>query len=587
MSREDWESDAQLFLKAGAGLSQVEWVNVKGDVIWSVQPGTAPNVKRQPAEPELATVVEMAGKAGGLTLSEVFDRDDRRVFYACTPVQRGGRLAGYIAGLYNASDLADSVLRDQLPHDYEVVIRANDRAIRALGSRNPGRWLEGARTIAIPIANQTWSAQLVPSAGDIERVRRIVLGFGALVSVLLFLCALLAMVYRRGEIRLRSVNAALASSQATFQRLLESDVIGVVVCNGERVINANDYFLKMMGYTREDLAAGEIRCAAFGCVAPPAGSPADQPSFPPFEGEWTTKAGNRIPVLAGGALLQPGVNRSCISVALDLTRKRELEFRLSRAEKYRSLALMAGGIAHDFNNLLTAIIGYAVLAEREVPKESPAGASIGSCLAAANRAAELVSQLLAYTGQAWYDAKPVNLSAVIEDMEPEIRDITPVAIEIRYDLAGDLPPIRAGVPELQQVIRNLVANAGEAIGEAPGQIEICTSRRTLGADDLAVTYPDQELAPGTYVRLEITDSGRGLPGEVVARAFDPFFTTKFVGRGLGLSTVHGIMRAHGGAVRFDPSVRSGARVEAIFPAMDNGRTGRNATRAHHPARWAM
>ena len=138
-------------------------------------------------------------------------------------------------------------------------------------------------------------------------------------------------------------------------------------------------------------------------------------------------------------------------------------------------------------------------------------------------------------------------------------------VDVRFELAGDLPAVQAGVRELQHVLSNLMANALEAIGEGGGTVKIRTEECHLTASDLARDYPDQELASGAYVRLEISDSGAGVRSELAGRVFDPFFTTKFMGRGLGLSEVQGIMRAHGGGVRLDTSSARGACVQAVFP----------------------
>jgi signal transduction histidine kinase len=248
-----------------------------------------------------------------------------------------------------------------------------------------------------------------------------------------------------------------------------------------------------------------------------------------------------------------------------LARRRELEQRVERGEKYHSLALMAGGIAHDFNNLLTVIIGHANVLATDLPKFSDIGRSAADILAAANRAAELTSKLVAFTGHIWCDARPVNLSAEVFAMQPAMREMVPPATELRFDLCPDLPVVHAGIPELQQVVHNLLENAAEALDGHPGVIEIRTSQCELSAGDLGILFPEQPLAAGRYVRLEVTDNGCGIPEEISGRIFDPFFTTKFVGRGLGLSAVQGIVRAHSGAIRVESSMHHGTRVEVVLP----------------------
>jgi signal transduction histidine kinase len=275
--------------------------------------------------------------------------------------------------------------------------------------------------------------------------------------------------------------------------------------------------------------------------------------------------------------------RRVINAYVDVTeRKRsererlELEDRLSRAEKYRSLAGMAAGVAHDFNNLLTTIIGYSELARRDIPSGRAAD-SIRQVLGAAERAAQLVDQLLAYTGKAWFELTPLDLSAEVRSMTAQISAMVPPHIELELELSPVLPPIQAGSRQVRQVVSNLMANAIEAIGQGSGVVRVRTGWCTLQAEDLARDYADQKLTPGTYVKLEVSDTGGGVSSEVAARVFDPFFTTKFLGRGLGLSAVHGIMLAHWGGIRLDSTGIRGTRVQAIFPvATAEGLRGRVA-----------
>jgi signal transduction histidine kinase len=259
--------------------------------------------------------------------------------------------------------------------------------------------------------------------------------------------------------------------------------------------------------------------------------------------------------------------RGVIDACVDITERKQLEDRLQNAEKYQSLALMAGGIAHDFNNLLTVILGNAASVALTLPAKSKGRDSLDDLQIAATRAADLVAQLLAFTGRFWCEVHPVVLTTEIRKLTTRIREIVAPAAAIRYDLSFDLPPIQAGATELQQIVECLVANAAEALPEDDsGAIEIRTSRCELSDRDIQILYPDAQLAPGTYVRLEVSDNGCGIPDEILARVFDPFFTTKFVGRGLGLSAVQGIVRALGGAIRLDSSLHHGTRAEVIFPA---------------------
>lgn len=594
-AREDWETDAQLFLQSGTGLRELVWIDAKGKTVWSVRPGAVPDFKHHAPDAELAVTVLQARQNGTLTLSNVANRNGVPYFFACAPI-RSGRLVGFVAGLFDAAALADSLLSQQVPRDYEVTITADGRLVTTLKQARSPLWRDGARTADLKIADRRWSAQLIPTATDIQTLPRAVWSFGVILSVLLYACTALALIYKRNESALAIANRTLAAEMAErrraenviqqqvadFQTLVEVLPVGLAVSNDPacREIWVNRQLAAMLRVpTAENIsrsAPGADRLP-YKHVRNGIEVPADE--LPMQVAASTGKAARDVEldiVREDGSVLNTlsysapvidpdGKLRRVINVCVDMTERKSLEERLVRAEKYRSLALMAGGIAHDFNNLLTTILGHADLARGEISPSSTAGHAIGEILAAANRASELVGQLLAYTGHGWIELKPLDLSAEIRGFAEFLRAMAPPPVDVIFELAGDLPQVQAGVREVQHVLGNLVANALEAVGEGPGTVKIRTEECRLGAADLARDYPDQELVAGAYVRLEVSDSGAGVPSELAARVFDPFFTTKFMGRGLGLSEVQGIMRAHRGGIRFDASSARGACVQAVFP----------------------
>jgi signal transduction histidine kinase len=601
-SREDWETDAQIFLKAEASLRDLVWLNRSGKAVWCLGPGPVPDFRCRAAEPELVALVPQAEAVQGLTVSRVVLRDGVPSFYALVPVRRG-RLIGFIGGGFDTPALIQSKLEEQTPRDYEVRIEENGQAVAMLKQAG-ALWLGGARTVEVKLANRWWSLQLIPGATDIQTMQRVVWGFGATVAVLLYACTALALIYKRKESALRAevaerrraedtiviLNRDLQHQVTDFRTLLEVLPVGIAV---SRDPECRDIWVNPQLAAMLHMSVGEniSRSAPDADRMPHKlirnGTEVPAEELPMQLAARTGKCvldveldivrddGSVLNTLSYSAPVfdDEGKLRHVINACVDITeRKRSeqerkaLEERLLRAEKDRSLGLLAGAMAHDFNNLLTAIIGHAELARCEVPAAGPAGTAIREVLSAATAAAELVAQLLAYTGHGWLKLSPLDVSAEVRAISERLRAMAPPEVEISFDLAMDLPPIRAGSKEVQQVLRNLVANAVEAMSGGRGKILVRTQHCSLGADDLARDYPDQELAPGSYVRLEVSDSGGGVPSEVAARVFDPFFTTKFFGRGLGLSAVQGIMRAHGGGVRFDTSSGRGACVQAIFPA---------------------
>jgi two-component system cell cycle sensor histidine kinase/response regulator CckA len=245
-----------------------------------------------------------------------------------------------------------------------------------------------------------------------------------------------------------------------------------------------------------------------------------------------------------------------------------LERQLQHAQKLESLGVLAGGIAHDFNNLLTGVLGNADLALAKLPASSPVRAELTSIEEAAERAAELSSLMLAYSGRGKFSIGPVDLSTVVRGLGTLVEASFSKKAVLSYHLASDLPAVNGDATQLQQVVMNLLTNAAEAIGEAAGTISVTTRAVTCSRELLHATYVDDGLPAGSYVSLEVRDSGCGMDAETRAKIFDPFFTTKFAGRGLGLAALLGIVRGHRGAIRVDSERGKGSTFTLFLPAVE-------------------
>jgi len=233
-------------------------------------------------------------------------------------------------------------------------------------------------------------------------------------------------------------------------------------------------------------------------------------------------------------------------VAQDVTARHELESQLLHAQKMESVGRLAGGIAHDFNNLLTAITGHGDLLAKGLSPDDPGQPDVAAINAAASRAAALTRQLLAYGRQSLLRPAPVDLNAVVSDIEPMIRRLVGENIELRTVLAPDLGWVQADAGQLDQVILNLVVNAGDAMPEG-GTITLATTNAEL---DEAAVADRPGLHPGTYVTISVGDTGHGIDPVTLGRIFEPYFTTKDRerGTGLGLATVLGIVEQSGGHI---------------------------------------
>jgi PAS domain S-box-containing protein len=255
-----------------------------------------------------------------------------------------------------------------------------------------------------------------------------------------------------------------------------------------------------------------------------------------------------------------------VGIALDITDRQRLENRLQHIEKAQSLGLLAEGIAHDFNNLLTVVLGNAALALEELPPEQPAHEALQEIVRTTRRAADLCQQMLAYSGKGTRRFEPVDLSDVAAETGRMLEVSIPKQVRVVYELGRELPQALGDPVQIRQVALNLVTNASEAIGDRPGELRLRTGAAAFTRAELKAGLSAPEPIPGTYVWLEVEDDGPGMDEATQARIFDPFFTTKVSGRGLGLSTVLGIMRGHEGAIRIWSEPGKGTRFRVLFPA---------------------
>jgi len=272
---------------------------------------------------------------------------------------------------------------------------------------------------------------------------------------------------------------------------------------------------------------------------------------------------------------QQGETQGYFALIRDITQlkqaeeeRKKLEAAVQRSQKLESLGVMAGGIAHDFNNLLMGVLGNAEIALMELPLESPAREELRGISTAAQRAADLTKQLLAYSGKGTLVMQPLDLSKLVKEMAHLLEVSIPKSVRLKYSFAENVPTIEGDATQIRQIVMNLILNASEAIGEQDGVVTTSTGVSQADSAFLSESSLGEGLPAGRYAYLEVADTGCGMDEETKGKIFDPFFTTKFTGRGLGLAAALGIVRGHRGALRVSSQPLRGSTFQILLPCSE-------------------
>jgi PAS domain S-box-containing protein len=250
----------------------------------------------------------------------------------------------------------------------------------------------------------------------------------------------------------------------------------------------------------------------------------------------------------------------------DITEIRRAQQETFERQKLESVGTLASGIAHDFNNLLGGVVAQAELAMGEIASGCRPEEELKAIRDVAMRGAEIVRQLMIYSGRESPDVGPVDLSAIVKEMLALLKVSVSKHAVLETDLGVDLPAVRANAAQLRQIVMNLVTNASEAVGDRDGTIHVTTRCVKAGRDSPGAIL--DRFEEGDYLQLEVSDSGCGMPPETQAKVFDPFFTTKIGGHGLGLPIVHGVVRGLGGAIRLTSEPGRGTTFQILLPCAD-------------------
>jgi len=357
--------------------------------------------------------------------------------------------------------------------------------------------------------------------------------------------------------------------EARFRRLVDSNVQGVFFWNARgSIIEANNAFLKLLQYTRADLATETFRWEE---ITPAEFSPVDARATEelttlgvctPYEKEYIRKDGVRVPVLIGAAVFEDSRDEG-ICFVLDLSERKKLEQQFLRAQRMESIGTLAGGIAHDLNNVLAPIImSLDLLKARFQDAESQNLLSIIST--SAIRGADMVRQVLTFAKGVGGRRMEVRINHIVLDIQKIANDTFLKNIQVKSDVPDDLWTVTGDPTQLHQVLLNLCVNARDAMPTG-GLLTISAQNLVLDAHYAALEI---EASPGPYVFIQIEDTGSGMPPDLIEKIFDPFFTTKEIGKGtgLGLSTSLAIVKNHDGFLRVYSEMGKGTRFKLYFPA---------------------
>ncbi|HBG05243.1 MAG TPA: histidine kinase [Geobacter sp.] len=386
---------------------------------------------------------------------------------------------------------------------------------------------------------------------------------------------------RRAEQSLRQAEAALRENESKLRVIFDVMQAGIIQMDPAGVVSfANQRMAEMLGLPMAELL-GSAYCSHIPAEQRQAAQlhlqqllDRETESFH-YERRYQRKDGSEFwGYITGRRLTAPdGRSYSLVATIADMTELKSAEEKRHKSEqqmlhvqKLESLGVLAGGIAHDFNNILLAIMGNVSLALYRVSPGSAVEPHLQQIERAAEKAADLARQMLAYSGKGRFVLESLDLNQLVQEMTAMLEVSISKKAALRCHLGQKLPCIVADPTQMRQIVMNLAINASEAIGERSGVISIATGSRFCDRGYLCETWLNDELPEGDYVFLEVADTGCGMDQETIGRIFEPFFTTKFTGRGLGMAAILGIVRGHKGAIKVYSEPGRGSSFRVYFPS---------------------
>jgi PAS domain S-box-containing protein len=348
--------------------------------------------------------------------------------------------------------------------------------------------------------------------------------------------------------------------------------------NEGRYIDVNDEFLHMIGYSREEMigrTASELNVWTNYEDRKTVAQKLIEKGFLRREMlHLRTKKGDTRNVLVSAEIITINGENLILSLFYDITDQEKLEARLRQAQKMESIGTLAGGIAHDFNNILGAIMGYTEMALIDHKENNRLRRYLEQVFKGGERARDLVKQILAFSRQSDQNPRPLRVIPIVKEVLKLLRASLPSTITIHQDIQSDMDTVFADPIQIHQIMMNLCTNAAHAMRETKGELKVSLATMEIRTGDTLIMHND--LSPGMYIELTVSDTGYGIDPMIMEKIFDPFFTTKGPGEGtgLGLSVVYGIIKSYGGTITVESEMGKGTEFHVYLPllmeTMDEG-----------------
>lgn len=365
------------------------------------------------------------------------------------------------------------------------------------------------------------------------------------------------------------VEESLRESRERFHALHNASFGGIAIHDKGVILDCNQGLPDITGFAMEEL----LGMNGLELIAPDWRELVMQRILSGYEKSYEVKGlrkdGTEYPVRVHGKNIPYKGITARVTEFRDITETKRLQDQLVQAQKMEAVGILAGGIAHDFNNILGAILGYAELAQTYSAENPKLKKYIDQVCLASDRAKRLVRQILAFSRQDRPEKIPGDIGVVIKESLQLLRASIPSTIAMRQNVKSNLGPVDADPTQIVQIVMNLCTNAFHAMEEDGGQLDIDLIPLEISTGS---AINNQDIKPGRYLELIVKDTGPGMDTDTMSRIFEPYFTTKTVekGTGMGLATVHGIVKNHGGFIKVFSEPGAGTSFHILFPLIENG-----------------